>query len=194
VFAPTLHAPEPLHVDAACAVAVEQLAARHTVPATCLRQAPAPSQKPSSPQVDGSVAEHSARGSVPASAALHVPRLFVAAQVWQLPVQAVLQQTPSTQKPLAQSAVAAQAVPLISCGTQTPAAQWDPAVQSAFEPQVTAQELAPHVNAPHDVLVPALQVPAPSQVPADVYVDPLHDSPAQIVPCVQRRQAPAPLH
>jgi len=168
VFAPGLHVPEPLHVDAACAVALEQVAARHTVPATCLRQAPAPSQKPSSPHVDGALAEHSARGSVPASAALHVPRLFVAAQVWQLPVQAVLQQTPSTQKPLAQSPVTVHAVPLISCGTQAPAAQRYPAAQSAFEPQVVAQELAPQVFAPHDVLVPALQVPAPSQVPADV--------------------------
>jgi hypothetical protein len=48
--------------------------------------------------------------------------------------------------------------------------------------------------APHDALAPALQVPAPSQVPSDVWVEPLHVSPAQTVPCVQRRQAPAPLH
>jgi hypothetical protein len=124
VFAPVLQVPDPLQVDAACAVALEQLDARQTVPATCLRQAPAPSQKPSLPQVDGSLAEHSARGSVPASAALHVPRLFVAPQVWQLPLQAVSQQTPSTQKPLAQSPVTAHAVPFVSCGTQAPAAQW----------------------------------------------------------------------
>src|SRR4051794_17517493 len=65
VFAPTPQVPKPLQVDAACAVALEQLAARQTVPATCLRQAPAPSQKPSLPQVEGSLAEHSARGSVP---------------------------------------------------------------------------------------------------------------------------------
>jgi hypothetical protein len=49
---------------------------------------------------------------------------LVAAQVWQLPLQAVSQQTPSTQKPLAQSPVTAQAVPFVSCGTQAPAAQW----------------------------------------------------------------------
>jgi hypothetical protein len=110
-------------VDGACAVALEQLAAPQTVVATYLRQPPLPSQVPSCPHVDGSSATHSERGSVPGSAFLHVPRLLVAAQVWQLPLHAVSQQTPSTQKPLAQSPVTTQAVPLVSCGAQAPAAQ-----------------------------------------------------------------------
>ena len=68
VSAPGLQVPEPLQVDAACAVALEQLAARHWIPATCFRQAPAPSQVPSSPQVDGLLAPQSSRGSPPPSA------------------------------------------------------------------------------------------------------------------------------
>ena len=72
-------------------------AARQTVPETCLRQAPAPSQKPSSPQVEAADTEHSPRGLVPASAAVHVPMEPTCAHVWQVPPQAVLQQTPSTQ-------------------------------------------------------------------------------------------------
>ena len=97
VVAPALQVPAPSQVDAAWIVALEQLAAWQTVAAAHLRQAPAPSQKPSVPQVEAGDAEQSLRGLVPGSANLHVPRLFVAEQVWQVPVQAVSQQTPSTQ-------------------------------------------------------------------------------------------------
>ena len=194
VSAPGLQVPEPLQVDGACAVALEQLAARHWVPATCFRQAPAPSQVPSSPQVDGLLAPHSSRGLVPGSAALHVPRLFVAAQVLQLPVQAVLQQTPSTQKPLPQSPATAQAVPFASRGTQVPAAQWVPAVQSAFEPHVAAHPEAPHMNAPHDMVFGIWQMPAPLQVLAGWYVEPEQEAAVHTVPSVHLRQAPPPSH
>jgi hypothetical protein len=106
----------------------------------------------------------------------------------------VLQQTPSTQKPLAQSPAPLQAVPFVSCGMQWPAAQWLPAVQSSFEPHVDAHAVAPHMYAPHEAVVGVRQVPAPSQVRGGVYVDPAQDSLPQVVPTVQRRQAPAPLH
>jgi hypothetical protein len=75
----------------------------------------------------------------------------------------VSQQTPSTQKPVAQSPGPPQAVPFASCGTQWPAAQWLPAVQSAFVPHVVAHAVAPHMYAPQDEVVGAWQVPAPSQ-------------------------------
>jgi hypothetical protein len=81
VVAPALHTPAPLQVDAAVNVALAHPAAWQTVPAIHLRHAPAPSQKPSSPQVDAADAEQSLRGFVPGSANLHVPRLFVAPQV-----------------------------------------------------------------------------------------------------------------
>jgi hypothetical protein len=168
VAAPALHTPAPLQVDAVFTVEFAQPAGTQTVPAANLRHAPAPSQKPSSPQVEAADAEHSVRGFVPGSANLHVPRLSVAAQVWQVPPQALLQQTPSMQKPLVQSPAPPHAVPFASCGTQWPAAQWLPAVQSLFEPHVDAHAVAPHMYAPQDAAVAAWQVPAPSQARAGV--------------------------
>jgi hypothetical protein len=80
-----------------------------------------------------------------------------------------LQQTPSVQKPLAQSPGPAQAVPFASWGTQWPAAQWLPAVQSLLVPHVVAHDVAPHMYAPHDEVAPGgWQVPAPSQARAGV--------------------------
>ena len=50
---------------------------------------------------------HSSSGSRPMPMFPHVPSVpepfFTAVQAWHVPTQAVLQQTPSTQKPLAQS-------------------------------------------------------------------------------------------
>jgi hypothetical protein len=57
-------------------------------------------------------------GSVPVGIALHVPfatPFFVAEHAWQSPVHAVLQQTPSTQKPLVHSPAATQAFPTPTC-------------------------------------------------------------------------------
>ena len=120
---PAVQTPAPSQVLAALSVPLAQPAAWQVVPAACLRQAPAPSHMPSFPQVDAASASQSLRGSVPAAADEHVPTLPTAPQVWQVPVQAVLQQTPSTQKPLAQSPLAAQAVPFASWATQLPAEQ-----------------------------------------------------------------------
>jgi hypothetical protein len=71
-----------------------------------LRQAPAPSHFPSSPQLlarEGGQSD-AARGSEPAALATQVPSEPVRAQVRQPPPQDSLQQNPSTQKLLAQSA------------------------------------------------------------------------------------------
>ena len=51
------------------------------------------------------------RGSIPLGRAVHVPSELDALHVMQPPVQALLQQTPSTQKPLAQSPAHEQAWP-----------------------------------------------------------------------------------
>ena len=103
--------------------AITVLAARQTVPATHLRQAPAPSQVPSVPQLEAALAVHSLRGLVPGSENLHVPTLFVALQVWQVPLQAVSQQTPSAQWPLPQSVSSSHTVPIVSTGTHAEATQ-----------------------------------------------------------------------
>jgi hypothetical protein len=69
-----------------------------------------------------------------------------------------------------------------------------PLVQSVVEVHDVLQDVAPHANALHEVGVTVWQTPAPSQVRAGVYVDPLQDSGTQVVPEVYRRQAPAPSH
>jgi hypothetical protein len=194
VVAPGLHVPAPSQVEAACSCAVEQLAAPQTVPAIHLRQAPAPSQLPSVPQLEAAEAVHSLRGLVPGSANLHVPTLFVALQVEQVPLQAVSQQTPSTQWPLPQSLASSHTVPFVSTGTQAVATQWLPAAQSVFARHDVAHEAAPHAYAPHDWSIDNPQVPAPSQVRAVVNVETLHDAATQIVPTVYLRHAPLPSH
>jgi len=192
VVAPALHVPVPLQVDAACSCAVEQLAARQTVPATHLRQAPAPSQVPSLPHDEAADAEQSLRGLVPGSANLHVPTLPVALHVWQVLLQAVSQQTPSTQLPLEQSPPTLHIVPFVSTGTQALATQWLPVEQSLLETHDVTHDEAPHAYAPHDWSVVVWQVPAPSQVRAGVNVETLHAAATQVVPTVYLRQAPLP--
>jgi hypothetical protein len=101
-------------------IALEQLAATHTVVESYLWQAPAPSQVPSLPQVEGAEAEQSLCGSLPRSAGTHWPSVVVPPQVMHVPVQALSQQTPSTQKPLWQSSAPVHVVPFVSCGMHAP--------------------------------------------------------------------------
>jgi hypothetical protein len=84
-----------------------------TVPAVYFAQAPAPSQVPSSAQLEAAALGQvlAARGAVPFGTNAHVPGDSGRLQTLQVSVQAVAQQTPSTQNPLAQSAVQPQAAP-----------------------------------------------------------------------------------
>ena len=70
-----------------------------------LRQPPMPSHRPSRPQVEGSCSGHwlSSAGGMPAGTGAHMPALPGTSHFWQVPLQALLQQTPSTQKPLPHS-------------------------------------------------------------------------------------------
>lgn len=68
-----------------------------------------------------------------------------------------------------------------------------PATQSAFVAQAVRQALAPQTKG-EQLAGTCLQLPAPSQLPADVTVVPLHDCAAQFVPDGADRQAPAPSH
>jgi hypothetical protein len=90
------------------------------------RQAPAPSQVPSSPQVEGCSCMHSSSGSVPPTIARQRPSaavVLLAAQAKQPPVHADSQQTLSTQLPLPHSPAAAQAAPCAFSGTHDVPAQ-----------------------------------------------------------------------
>jgi hypothetical protein len=153
VCVPPPQVPAPSQVEAVLAVPLAQPAAWQTVPAAYLRQAPAPSHRPSLPQLETGSASQSLCGSVPAAADVHCPSLPTPAQVWQVPLHAVWQQTPSTQKPLMQAALLVQAVPFGSAATQVPAEQKWPVAQSLFCEQDVWQAVAPHMYAPHESLV-----------------------------------------
>jgi hypothetical protein len=77
------------------------LACAHCVLLTKLRQAPLPSQVPSSPQVDAADAGQSdaVNGACPAGMLVQMPGLPVSEHDWHLLLQATLQQTPCAQKP-----------------------------------------------------------------------------------------------
>jgi hypothetical protein len=74
-----------------------------------------PSQVPSRPQVVGSlfVQTDGERGRSPAATYEQVPGADVVLQDLQVSVQALVQQRPSTQKPLAQSLPQLQALPFV---------------------------------------------------------------------------------
>jgi hypothetical protein len=78
-------------------VAASHLAARHCVLFGHFEQAPLPSHLPSLPQLDCAVGAPHMASTTPIASGAHLPRLFESEQVWQAPVQALSQQTPSTQ-------------------------------------------------------------------------------------------------
>jgi hypothetical protein len=106
-----------------------------TVPATCRRQAPLPSQVPSRPQVDASDGAQSVgiRGGPPAGMTVQIPGEPWRSQARQVSVHALLQQTPSAQKPVWQSLLQAQASPFIR-GAPAPTRQVDVIVSSDASP------------------------------------------------------------
>ena len=179
---PATQAPVPLQAGTGSKRRAVQAATPQVVPAAHLRQAPAPSQKPSLPQEVAVSAVQSLRTSVPETAGVHCPRVPTPPQVMQAPLQAFSQQTPSTQKPLWQSPVEPQAVPFVSCATQCPPEQKLPVVQSLFEVHEVAQDVEPHMYGAQEAVVAARQVPAPSHVRGSVSVEPLHVSLVQPVP------------
>ena len=80
-------------------------------------QAPLPLQVPSSPQLETSEIGQvpARRGATPAGTSPQIPGEPGVLQALQVSVQALLQQRPSTQKPLAQSPGQAHASPFTPC-------------------------------------------------------------------------------
>jgi hypothetical protein len=115
---PAMHVPTPSHFDASRRVEPVQLPVAQTVPCAYLRQAPAPSHRPSLPQLVALSSAHSLPGSVPAGTGEHMPNLPAMLQAWQGPAQAPSQQTPSTQRPFAHSPPAVQSAPMDFFGMQ----------------------------------------------------------------------------
>lgn len=86
---------------------------------------------------------HWLKGSCPAGTGEQVPKDVASAHDWQVPVQAVLQQTPCAQWPVPQSESAVQVVPP-AFFMQLPPMQKLPVEQSASVVQVVLQAVAPH--------------------------------------------------
>jgi hypothetical protein len=134
-----MQVPVPLQREAAVSVPPVQAGSLQITPAPYLRQAPAPSQVPSLPQLVMPWSSHSFRGSNPASAGRQIPTPPCKAHELQGPEQSVAQHTPSKQKPLRQSSGAEQDCPLGSPGRRGPPPESETAVSrltgvSVWEP------------------------------------------------------------
>jgi len=134
--------------------------ATQTVWAAYREHPPIPSQTPDCPQLDAALRAQMPWGSAaPNVVGAQVPIRPGCAQLTQGPVQAMLQQTPSAQKPEAHWDPAAQKAP-VGLGPQLPFTHFE-ATQSLSEAQVVAQEpvFASQLNGAQMTVGPAVQVP-----------------------------------
>jgi hypothetical protein len=152
-------------------------------------------QAPSVPQLAWPASAHWFSGSCPAAIGEQTPRLPASAHDRQVPVQAVPQQTPCWQKPLAHSPGVVQSTPVTFLPQIVPL-QTFPAVQSALVAHAARQVpvVALHIYEPHGCCVPGVHTPAPSQRPARVAVAVEQLGGTQVVPFAYGWQAPAPSH
>jgi hypothetical protein len=135
--------PVPLQVRAGVNVVPEHEAATQVVPVTYSRQAPAPLQVPSLPQLAAPASVHWLSGSWPAATLVHVPSVPASAHDLHVAVQVVAQQMFCAQMPLAQSLFAVQAAPL-GRFVQTPVEQMFGDAQSVSAPHDALQAPVPH--------------------------------------------------
>jgi len=112
---------------------------------------------------------------------VHVPTVPAIAQDWQVPPQAVPQQTPWAQKPDWHSAFAPH-TEVSTFLVQLPPLQVNGATQSASAVQVALQTPDPHAYGSHIDVVAAWQVPVPLHDRAAVSVDPVQLAAAHWVP------------
>src|SRR5690242_4690117 len=96
---PGLHLPAPSHAYEPTTASPSHVPGLHIVVTGYFWQPPSPSHRPFVPQVDSDILVQAdeSRGGSPAERGTHVPSAAVDPQVLQPSVQAVLQQTPSTQ-------------------------------------------------------------------------------------------------
>jgi hypothetical protein len=139
VIVAMVHTPAPLHTVALVAVPFEQDPGTHWI------ELPGkvhlvPSVPPQAP-LQGEVPAHATRDPRGAPmTGVHLPTEPASAQLSHWPAQALSQQTPSTQFPVAHSAVVVQAEPLVFLVWQTPfTSQKDPAAQVWVALQVSRQ-------------------------------------------------------
>lgn len=180
------HWPEALHVDSGVATSLAQVAGAHLKPTGYLRQAPAPSHFPSVPHDAGPWSMHSfgARGSDrPFGTGTQRPAEPDKLQLRQVPPQASLQHTPSTQKPDTQSLAALQVWPSGFLPQEWVArSQARSGAQSSFELHRSVHSPFVQRKGWHWSASPGLQLPSPSQTRVLLSVLPEQEAPWQAVP------------
>lgn len=179
-----------------------QLSPRQTVPVGYVWHPPCPLQRPLVPhdpaplstQIrSASVTPRATRGSgVLAGTFVQRPRALGNAQNWHLPVQAVLQQTPSAQKPLRHSAPFEHVWPG-PFFPQLPPWHVLGATHSELLPQDPRQAASAQVYGAQLIGEPVMHVPAPSQMLAGINVAPEQAAALQIVPAAYLLHPPCPL-
>jgi hypothetical protein len=133
---PGTQAPAPSQTRPEVMALAPQTDGSQEVPWGCRRQAPAPSQVPSRPQLAVDSAEHCpvVRGGTPRGIAVQVPWKPGTLQAWQVSWQALLQQNPSTQLPLPHSPAQTQASPLRLLPSTAASAQEPGTLSTPFVP------------------------------------------------------------
>ncbi|HET6197644.1 MAG TPA: hypothetical protein VFE12_17915 [Acetobacteraceae bacterium] len=136
VAGPDLQRPSPSQTFTSLTEAPSQVPGSQTVPAGYFRQWPWPSQVPSWPQVAAAEEAHWPAGAWPPFATNEqIPGALGSLQVLHVSVQALLQQTPSTQNALWQSPAQPQAAPFGRFAPPSTAAQAASMVPlSGFDP------------------------------------------------------------
>jgi hypothetical protein len=187
--------PAPLQLTAKVSVPPEQLAVPQLVdepgktqavelPLQELAQLPEPEQLPWPLRgVPDTVAQ--VPGLLPALVSLHP---------WQVPPQALLQQTVSTQKVLVHWSLALQLWPVPRLGMQAPL-RHSPLTQSPSAVQVDALHAVPDAQATPPGQAPGAgteQAPAPLQLPEVVSCPPLHEGVPQLTVETANRHPPFP--
>jgi hypothetical protein len=173
----------------------------HDVPeATCWHIPPA-AQSPVLPQLP--LGEHWPEGAgkpaVMAAQVPVVPPVSAFVHAMQVPVQAVLQQTPSTQLPLVQSSPSSAALhvaPGPPFAVHIPPLQYAPVTHWLSMVQELSQAVPPMLQtySPQGLVPPpTLQLPEALQVFALVSVLPVQDCAAQIAPVTAFPQVPVPV-
>jgi hypothetical protein len=145
------------------------------------------------PQVETACATQFGRGSLtPAGTGTQRPRELLKAQYEQVPVQAALQQTPSTQKLDLHCPLSVQICPRPR-RPQLPPAQTLGATHSSLETQVSLQLPPTQRDGAQLIGEPATQVPFPSQLDAGTRLPPEQDAALHMVPAACLAQPPSPL-
>ena len=171
--------PVPSHEAASTATPELHDGSRQVVPLPGYAQAAGwvPSQVPAQTEPSEAQAVRALRG--PPTTGVQVPALPLSAQASHWLVQAVSQQTPSTQCCDPHWFAPPQVWPGASSGTQTPAEHQVPLEQSESALQLPVHAVGPQLKGAHVCVWRAGQAPAPSHEAASVAIPPVQEGSRQ---------------